>query len=46
MAGLHRPGDDKCDKALEILAQVRAQYADNPTIMGIVESSEAICTGD
>ncbi len=46
LAGLHRPGDDKCDKALEILAQVRAQYADNPTIMGIVESSEAICTGD
>ena len=46
LAGLHRPGDDKCEKALEVLAEVRSAYADNPTIMRIVEASEAICSGE
>jgi len=46
LAGLHRPGDDKCEKALEVLAEVRSVYADNPTIMRIVEASEAICSGE
>jgi tetratricopeptide (TPR) repeat protein len=46
LAGLHRPGDDKCTKALQILEMVRAKYADNPTVMGIVNNSTAICTGE
>jgi len=46
LAGLHRPGDDKCEKALAVLAEVRSVYADNPTIMRIVEASEAICSGE
>jgi len=44
LAGLHRSGDDKCEKAMQILGMVRQKYADNPTIMGIVENSEAICS--
>jgi tetratricopeptide (TPR) repeat protein len=43
LAGLHRPADDYCVQAGEILAQVRAKYIDDPTIMSIVEDSEAIC---
>jgi len=46
LAGLHRPGDDNCTKALQILENGQAKYADNPTIMGIVNNSTAICTGE
>lgn len=46
LAGLHRPGDDKCENALAVLAEVRSAYTDNPTIMRIVEASEAICSGE
>ena len=43
LAGLHRPGDDKCDKAVEIFAQLRGRYAEEPTIMSIVRAGEEIC---
>lgn len=36
LAGLHRPGDDKCDRALAIFAQIRSRYADDPSVMSIV----------
>ncbi|MEA3327734.1 MAG: tetratricopeptide repeat protein [Chloroflexota bacterium] len=46
LSGLHREGDDKCEKALEIFDELRSQYADDPTIMSIVRAGEEICTYD
>ncbi len=43
LSGLHRPGDDKCEKAMWVFEQLRSQYADEPTVMGIVRSGEEIC---
>ena len=44
LSGLHREGDDKCDKALEIFDELRSQYADDPSVMSIVRAGEEICT--
>lgn len=44
LAGLHRPGDDKCDKAMDIFSQLRSSYAEDPTIMSIVRAGEEICS--
>jgi tetratricopeptide (TPR) repeat protein len=44
LAGLHREGDDKCEKAMEVFAELRAGYAEDPTIMSIVRAGEEICT--
>lgn len=44
LSGLHRKGDDKCVKAMEVFAELRARYADDPTIMSIVRAGEDICT--
>jgi tetratricopeptide (TPR) repeat protein len=43
LSGLHREGDDYCERALVIFDQLRAMYADDPTIMSIVRSGEEIC---
>lgn len=43
LAGLHRQGDDKCEKAIDIFAQIRGRYAEDPTIMSIVREDEEIC---
>lgn len=37
------PERNHCDEAMEILAQVRARFSDDPTMMLIVEDSEGIC---
>lgn len=44
LSGLHREGDDKCDKAMVVFDQLRAGYPDDETIMTIVRTGEAICT--
>jgi tetratricopeptide (TPR) repeat protein len=44
LSGLHRPGDDKCDKAMDIFSQLRGQYAEDPTVMSIVRAGEEICS--
>lgn len=44
LSGLHRQGDDKCEKAMVVFSQLRAQYAEDPTIMSIVRAGEEICT--
>lgn len=44
LSGLHREGDDKCEKALGIFDQLRARYADDPSIMSIVRAGEEVCT--
>jgi len=43
LSGLHRQGDDKCDRALGIFSQLRERYAEDPTIMSIVRDGEEIC---
>ena len=43
LSALHRVGDDKCERALVIFDQLRATYADEPTIMSIVRAGEEIC---
>ena len=44
LSGLHRPGDDYCTQALDILGQVRKQFASDNSIMSIVKAGEDICT--
>ncbi|MFU8826759.1 MAG: hypothetical protein ACNA70_04625, partial [Brevefilum sp.] len=44
LAGLHRPGDDKCDRAMDIFTQIRSRYAEEPTVMSIVRAGEEICS--
>jgi len=44
LAGLHREGDDKCDRAMVVFDQLRSEYADDSTIMSIVRAGEEICT--
>lgn len=44
LSGMHRPGDDKCEKAMEVFAEIRSQYAEDSSVMGIVRAGEDICT--
>lgn len=43
LAGMHRPSNGYCDKAMEILKKVRDAYSDDTLIMAIIEPSEEIC---
>jgi tetratricopeptide (TPR) repeat protein len=43
LSALHREGDDKCDRAMDVFAELRSQYADDPSVMSIVRAGEAIC---
>lgn len=44
LSGLHRKGDDKCEKAMVVFDQLRERYAEDPSIMSIVRAGEEICT--
>ena len=44
LSGLHREGDDKCDRAMDVFAELRSQYAEDPSVMSIVRAGEEICT--
>jgi tetratricopeptide (TPR) repeat protein len=44
LSGLHRVGDDKCDRAMDVFTELRSQYADDPSVMSIVRAGEEICT--
>lgn len=43
LAGMHRPGLDYCQRAVQVLAEVRAKYSGDKDIMAIIEPSEGIC---
>jgi tetratricopeptide (TPR) repeat protein len=43
LAGLHQEGDDYCDRAMVVFAQLRESYPDDETPMSIVEEGETIC---
>ena len=44
LSALHRPGDDQCDRAMDVFMQLRSRYAEEPTIMSIVRAGEEICS--
>lgn len=43
LTGMHRPTDDKCSEAVEVLAEVRNVFANDPSIMSIVQANERVC---
>ncbi|WP_322805674.1 tetratricopeptide repeat protein [Thermanaerothrix sp.] len=43
LAGMHRPSNNYCAEAMQVLAEVRQAYAQDTVVMGIVEPSERIC---
>jgi tetratricopeptide (TPR) repeat protein len=43
LAALSRPQQNYCPKAMDLAAQIRAQYANDPTILNIIVPSEQIC---
>jgi tetratricopeptide (TPR) repeat protein len=43
LTGMHTPTDDKCTEAVQVLAEVRAKYADDADIMSIVQANEQVC---
>lgn len=45
LAGMHRPGLDYCERAMNVFAQLHKVYGTDETIMAIIEPSEEICKG-
>ena len=43
LAGMHRPSNGYCAKAMEILGKVRAAYSEDALILSIIQPSEEIC---
>lgn len=43
LAAMHRPYDDMCSEAVEVLDIVRQGYRNDPIVMGIVDTSLEIC---
>ncbi|HNS08000.1 MAG TPA: tetratricopeptide repeat protein [Anaerolineaceae bacterium] len=43
LAGLHQPNNHYCDEAMTVFDEIRAKFANDETIMGIVREGETIC---
>jgi tetratricopeptide (TPR) repeat protein len=43
LAAMHRPTEDKCTEAVAVLEEVKSQYANDATVLNIVNTSEEIC---
>ena len=43
LAGMHRPSNGYCAKAMEILGKVRAAYSEDTLVLSIIQPSEEIC---
>jgi len=43
LAGMHKKSAPTCDRAMPILAEIRAKYSTDENVMSIVEASENIC---
>ncbi|MGI6250662.1 MAG: tetratricopeptide repeat protein [Anaerolineaceae bacterium] len=43
LAALHRPGDDKCERAYDVFNEIRSQFLSDEIIISIVEIGEEIC---
>jgi tetratricopeptide (TPR) repeat protein len=44
LAGMHRKTQPYCDQAVQILHEVRQQFASDASVISIIASSEEICT--
>jgi len=44
LAALSRPQDNRCPEAMEVLAEVKADFGSDPDIAGIISAGEAICS--
>jgi len=45
LAGMHRPINNYCEEAMKVMQEVRDAYGSDPTVIAIIEPSEAICEG-
>lgn len=43
LAALSRPKENYCEEAMDVMAEVKAEFSDDRDIMGIVQAGEAIC---
>lgn len=43
LAALSRPQENYCEEAMDIMAEVKAEYSGDRDIMGIVQAGESIC---
>ena len=43
LAGMHRTGDDYCERARPHLRQLRSQFPDEPVVIQLVQANEDIC---
>ena len=43
LAALSRPKENYCDEAIDVMAEIRAQFSSDRDIMGIVQAGEEIC---
>ncbi len=43
LAGLHQDSNGYCDEAMQVFDEIRAQFSNDVTIMGIVNEGVAIC---
>jgi tetratricopeptide (TPR) repeat protein len=43
LAGLHQPANGYCEEAMQVFDEIRAEFASDVTIMGIVVEGEGIC---
>ncbi|MEJ2300026.1 MAG: tetratricopeptide repeat protein [Anaerolineales bacterium] len=44
LASLSRPNQNYCPEAMDVLAEVRAKYPDDPIFEGIIQENENICS--
>lgn len=45
LAGMHREGLDYCERSAQVMAEVKARFADDNDIMAIINPSIEICAG-
>jgi tetratricopeptide (TPR) repeat protein len=45
LAGMHQPGNNYCEEAMKVLAEVRKGYSNDPIVMNPVDVSSQICAG-
>jgi tetratricopeptide (TPR) repeat protein len=45
LAGMHQPGREYCEEAMNVLSDVRSKFSQEAVIMSIVSESESICRG-
>jgi len=43
LAGMHRPYNDYCQEAMQVMSEVRRGFSQDTTILSIIEPSEQIC---